>query len=230
MNEPGQSTADANIRWFADNDGYVEAQSRLPHYQHIARMVGHELRGVDHLLDVGNGGFFNYDLGIPRRVTAVDLFLADGPGPAPNTTFRRGSLLALPFPDQSFDCVLMQSVLHHVTGATAAENHRNMRRGMQEIHRVLTEGGKAVIVESTVGRLFHAFECLVYRPLLALKRGGHPVTFQFTPGHLIEAARESGFALEELSGVPWTWLVLQFGYRWPTPLTPARTLKLVLRR
>jgi SAM-dependent methyltransferase len=230
MADPAQKTVDANVRWFADNEGYAEVQSGLAHYQHIARMVGHELRGVDRLLDVGNGGFFNYDVAVPGHVTAVDLFLADGPGPAPNTTFRRGSLLDLPFPDGSFDCVLMQSVFHHVTGATPADNHRNMRRGMQELHRVLVDGGKAVVVESTVGRLFHAFERLAYRPLLAVKRGGHPVTFQFRAAHLIAAAREAGFELEEYSYVPRGWFVLQFGYRWPSLLTPARTTKLVLRR
>ena len=65
MAENMQTTADANARWFADNDGYAEAQSRLVHYRHIARMVRHELRGVDRLLDVGNGGFFNYDVSVP---------------------------------------------------------------------------------------------------------------------------------------------------------------------
>jgi SAM-dependent methyltransferase len=230
MPDEVQTTADANARWFADNDGYVAAQSGLAHYRHIARMVRRELRGVDRLLDVGNGGFFNYDVSVPRHVTAVDLFLADGPGPEPNTTFRRGSLLDLPFPDGSFDCVLMQNVFHHVTGATAGENHRNMRRGMEEVHRCLAPGGKAVIVESTVGRLFHAFERLVYRPLCLVKRGGHPVTFQFTPAHLIDAAGAHGLELDELAYVPRGWFVLQFGYRWPSLLTPARAVKLVFRR
>jgi SAM-dependent methyltransferase len=230
MAERPQSSIEANAHWFAGNDGYAAAQSRLAHYQHIARMVDHELRGVGRLLDVGNGGFFNYDLALPRHVTAVDLFVADGPGPAANTTFRQGSLLALPFPAESFDCVLAQSVFHHVTGKTASDNHQNLHRGMRELHRCLAAGGKAVVIESTVGRLFHAFERVVYRPLAAMKRGGHPVTFQFTAAHLIGAAGEAGFGLEEFSYVPRGWCVLQFGYRWPTLLTPARTVKLVFRR
>jgi SAM-dependent methyltransferase len=230
MADATQKTADANARWFADNGRYIELQSRLVHYQHIARIVRHELHGVDRLLDVGNGGFFNYDVTVPRHVTAVDLFLADGPGPAANTTFRQGSVLDLPFPDQVFDCILIQNVFHHVTGATAAESHGNLRRAVQEIHRCLAPGGKAVIVESTVGRLFHAFERLVYRPLLLVKRGGHPVTFQFTPAHLMDAATGCGFQVAEFSYVPTGWFVLQFGYRWPTALTPARTIKLVVRR
>jgi SAM-dependent methyltransferase len=225
-----QSTAGANARWFADNDRYIESQSRLEHYRHIHRMVVHELRGVGRLLDVGNGGFFNYDPGLAEHVTAVDLFLAEGPGPFPNTAFRRGSLLDLPCPDQSFGCVLMQNVFHHVTGRSVAENHRNLQRGMREIHRCLEPGGKAIVIESTVGRLFYGFERLVYRPALAVKTGGHPVTFQFTAPQLIAAAGDCGFELEEWSYVPRGRYVLQFGYTWPTLLTPARTVKLLLRR
>ena len=50
------------------------------------------------------------------------------PGPTPNSAFRRGSFLDLPFPDASFDCVLQQNVFHHVTGASVAQNHANLRR------------------------------------------------------------------------------------------------------
>jgi SAM-dependent methyltransferase len=228
--QASQSTAESNARWFADNDRYVELQSRLAHYQYVQRMITHELRDAGRVLDIGNGGFFNYDPSAAAHVTAVDLFLPDGPGPRPNTTFRRGSLLDLPFADESFDCVVMQNVFHHVTGRTAAGNHANLRRGMREIHRCLARGGKAVVVESTVGRLFHGFEWLVFRAALAVKRWGHPVTFQFTPGHLIEAAHAAGFRLEEWSYVPRGLFVLQFGYRWPSLLTPARPVKLVFRR
>jgi hypothetical protein len=56
------------------------------------------------------------------------------------------------------------------------------------------------------------------------------VTFQFTPAHLIGAAREAGFEITESQLRARGWLVLQFGYRWPTLLTPARTVKLLRRR
>jgi SAM-dependent methyltransferase len=225
-----QATASTNSEWFEDNGCYVEAQARLECYQLIQKIVEREVRGCEHVLDVGNGGFFNYDTALARRVTAVDLFLKPGPGPTRNSDFRSGSFLDLPVPDQAFDCVLQQNVLHHVTGRTPAENHTNMRRCVSEMYRCTRPGGKAVVIESTVGPFFHLFETLVYRPFLFVKRGGHPVTFQFTPRHIIRAAEDCGFGVEEFTYVPRGAFLLQFGYKWPSCLTPARPVKLVLRR
>jgi SAM-dependent methyltransferase len=225
-----QATTQTNIDWFHENEQYMASQSRLACYQNIQRIVEHELREVGELLDVGNGGFFNYDTGIVQQVTALDLFLADGPGPTPNSTFRKGSILDMPFPDASFDCVLEQNVLHHINGRTVRENHANLDQALREMYRCLRPGGKAVLIESTVGAWFYQFERLVYRAALWIKRGGHPVTFQFTPRQIIRSAEACGFHVEEFTYVPRGWFILQFGYMWPCVLTPARPIKLVLRR
>lgn len=230
MPPPTQATIATNAAWFKDNDHYAEAQTQLACYRNIQRVVEREVRGSEHLLDIGNGGFFNYDTAIVGHVTAVDLFLQDGPGPTPNSSFRTGSFLELPFPDRSFDCVLQQNVLHHVTGRTVRENFANMRQCIAEMFRVLRPGGKAVVVESTVGPLFNLFEQFVYRPFLWIKRGGHPVTFQYTPNQLQTAAKDVGLEIEEFSWIPRGLFILQFGYRWPCILTPARPVKLIFRR
>src|SRR6266545_2697523 len=141
MDNTKQTTITENIEWFNENDHYIEAQAQLEHYQHVKRMVERELRGENQVLDVGNGGFFNYDTSIAEHVTAVDLFLKDGPGSFPNTTFQQGSLLDLPFSDQSFDCVVLQNVFHHITGQTVAENHKNLYRSMQELYRCVRTNG-----------------------------------------------------------------------------------------
>ena len=223
-----QATIAANEAWFQDNDQYVEAQSQLECYRNIRSVVQRELRGVRRLLDVGNGGFFNYDASTVGHITAVDLFLKDGEGPLPNVHRRQGSLLDLPLDGPEFDCVLVQNVLHHVTGQTAAENHRNLERCLAEMARCVAPGGKVVVIESTVNAAFHALECLVFAPALWLKRGGHPVTFQFVPRHLVEAAEKAGLRVDELTYIPRGPYLLQFGYVWPSVLTPARPVKLVL--
>jgi SAM-dependent methyltransferase len=223
-----QATIAANQAWFEDNDGYVESLSQLECYRNIRSVVERELRGVRKLLDVGNGGFFNYDTSAIAHVTAVDLFLTDGEGPLPNVHRRQGSLLDLPFATAQFDCVLVQNVLHHVTGRSPRENHRNLEQCLAEIARCVEPGGKAVVIESTVNAAFHAFECLVFEAALKLKRGGHPVTFQYVPRHLVAAAAKAGLRVDELTYIPRGPYVLQFGYRWPSVLTPARPVKLVL--
>jgi SAM-dependent methyltransferase len=230
VNASKQATIQSNIAWFNENDHYMETQSRLRCYQNIQRIVESEIRGVGKLLDIGNGGFFNYDTALAEHVTAVDLFLRDGPGPTPNSAFRGGSCLDLPFDGQSFDCILEQNVLHHVTGQTVAENHQNLRQCLKEMHRCLKPTGKVVLIESTVNRLFNLFENVAYRPALWLKRGGHPVTYQFTPAQILRVAQDLGFVVREFSFVPRGLFVLQFGYRWPSLLTPARPIKLVLTR
>jgi SAM-dependent methyltransferase len=224
------STTQSNIAWFQDNARYAAKQTPLECYRHIQKIVEREIRGEGEVLDIGNGGFFNYDTALARRVTAVDLFLSDGPGPTANSSFRRGCFLDLPVASESFDCVLEQNVFHHVTGPSVAENHRNLGRCLGEMCRCLRPGGKAVIIESTVGPLFYWVEWLLYRPAAFLKRGGHPVTFQFTPRQIVRAAEAAGFGVEEFTFVPRGLLLLQMGYRWPSCLTPAKPIKLVLRK
>src|SRR4051794_6638593 len=99
MSSIQQATVTSNCDWFHDNDHYIASQSKLEHYQLVRKIVQQEVRGIGDLLDVGNGGFFNYDTALVGHATAVDLFLTDGPGPTPNSSFRKGSFLDLPFPE-----------------------------------------------------------------------------------------------------------------------------------
>jgi len=55
----------------------------------------------------------------------------------PHEAIRQGSVLDLPWPDNSFDVVFSHGVLHHVP---------EIRQAQQEIHRVLRPGGELVIM------------------------------------------------------------------------------------
>ena len=70
---------------------------------------------------------------------------ADGTGRAP--TFVVGDVAALPFPDRSFDTVISTFSMHHWSDRTA---------GLDEIARVLADGGRALIWDLKPGALpFH---------------------------------------------------------------------------
>jgi SAM-dependent methyltransferase len=55
----------------------------------------------------------------------------------PFEDLRQGSVLAVPWPDNSFDVVFSHGVLHHVP---------DIRRAQGEIHRVLKPGGQLVVM------------------------------------------------------------------------------------
>jgi SAM-dependent methyltransferase len=55
----------------------------------------------------------------------------------PCEELRQGSVLSLPFADDTFDLVFSHGVLHHVPGITQAQS---------EIHRVLRPGGQLVVM------------------------------------------------------------------------------------
>jgi SAM-dependent methyltransferase len=225
-----QATVDTNAAYFDSNDSYREVQARLDCYRNINHTLARELKGVGDLLDVGSGGFFNYDTSVVGSVTAVDLFMGGkGIEPSPGVTHVEGSVLDLPFESGSFDCVLAQNLLHHVTGSDPAENHRNLHRSLSEMSRCVRPDGKLVIIESTVGPVFHTFETLVYTPLERIRKSGHPVTFQFTPQHIRDATAAAGMEIEDLVYIPRGRWLLHFGHVWPTLLTPARPIKLVAR-
>lgn len=55
----------------------------------------------------------------------------------PHVALKRGSVLEIPYPDQSFDVVFSHGVLHHVP---------DIERAQREIRRVLKPGGELIVM------------------------------------------------------------------------------------
>ncbi|MGD1067918.1 MAG: class I SAM-dependent methyltransferase, partial [Vulcanimicrobiaceae bacterium] len=167
----GQSegSASKNALWFDHNAEYAQNVSTLDTYRRLRKETDHRLGDPGLLLDIGNGGVFDYDVTKARKLTALDLFL-DGktaPVQAPNIEYVRGSALDLPFDDGSFDTVFMSMLLHHLTGGTVAETLLNVRKSIAECARVVKPDGRVVIVESCVPAWFYVFERIAYQPACA---------------------------------------------------------------
>ena len=232
--QQSEAAARKNSSFFADNDAYAESVSGLTTYRNVRAFVDREVAGLSQLLDVGNGGVFDYDVTLVDRITAVDLFLDEGDrdGFPENVTPRRGNALKLDEPSGLYDGVLLVNVFHHLVGRRARDVERNAVQALAEAERVLAPGGKLIIVESCVPAWFYAIERLGFAPLAAFAGTplmDHPPTVQLTFERLrsLAAAR---FALERAHSLPMGRWILQFGRRWPSALTPARHHAIVARK
>jgi SAM-dependent methyltransferase len=223
-----------NILFFRDRrDGYRGSVDTLDTYRNIRAAINREIQGMDRVLDVGNGGTFDYDVTLARELVALDLFLEELPPGAlpPNVQARNGSALDLPFPGESFDAVLIVMVIHHLIGSSVGESLTNAQRAIQEAFRVLAPGGKLVLVESCVPAWFYRFERMIFGP--ATKVIGrlleHPPTLQFTP-EIIAGIIEQCGANAELTPIPLGRWVLQYGFKFPSALTPVAPYRFVARK
>ena len=201
----------------------------------IGAAIEREVSGIPLLLDVGNGGVFQYDTAKVGEIVAVDLFLDRLPAshfPA-NVTAGAGDALALAEPDATYDGVLHALVYHHLVGADPEAMIANVRRAIAEADRVLKPGGRLVVAESCVPPWFYEVEKVLYRPLVALTRTrlmrGHPPTIQISFDRLRALIGEC-FEVESAYRVPPGRWITQFGRLWPTALTPARGHMVVGRK
>src|SRR5262245_19900790 len=112
-----QTTEQKNKSFFFDHHlEYKSKVAALETYRNIFREVSAAVDGADVLVDVGNGGVFDYDTTHVKKITAVDLmFTPDFNSPLPaNAEAMLGSALALPIVDGYAGMVLMNMLLHHL--------------------------------------------------------------------------------------------------------------------
>jgi SAM-dependent methyltransferase len=231
--QAGDSVA-RNQDFFA-GDTYARNADRLDSHASIRSVLTAELTGAGDVLDVGNGGVFEYDPTVVESVTAVDLFFDDEGGSAkapPNVVFRKGDALGLTEESGSFDVVVQAFLYHHLTGVRAADSIENTRRAISEAARVLKPSGRLVVAESCIPSSLYGLEKMLYQPLRALAAtrllGGHPATLQLPVGTLRGLVDEQ-MVVDRVVPIPLGRWITQFGRRWPTALTPARAFMIVAR-
>jgi SAM-dependent methyltransferase len=234
--EPSQApdAAAQNADFFA-RDKHGEDVAVLDTYARIREAIEREVAGCRRLLDVGNGGVFQYDTKLIEQIVAVDLFLDRLPTAQfpSNVTPRKGDALDLDQPDSSYDGVLEALLYHHLVGSRADDLVENVRRAIGEAARVLKPGGRLIVAESCVPPWFYRVERVMFGLLVALAKtpvlGGHPATLQLPFELLVELVGERLEVVRAHRVPPGRWTT-QFGRRWPMALTPARAFIVVARK
>jgi SAM-dependent methyltransferase len=229
------AAAAANERYFLEGDSaYRDAIATIDSYRAIHRAVTTAIEGVDDLLDIGNGGVFDYDTSVVRAITGIDLAVDSLPleGRPENVTMIAGDALSLPRPDAAHDGVLMVMLLHHLVGRTWRDCAANLDRAIAEAARVLRPGGRLVIVESCVPGWFQQIEKLLYRPSRAVieRLITHPPTFQFTADAVAQTIERHCGGEPRIDRIPLGRFVLQYGVKFPTALTPVRAIRFVAQK
>src|SRR5262245_7902932 len=228
------TSAEQNAEFFA-REKHGRHAAELDTYRHIREALTREVAGSELLLDVGNGGVFEYDTRRVSRIVAVDLFLDRLPAShfPPNVTARKGDALALDEPDETYGVVLEALLYHHLVGRRPDDSLATVRQAISEAERVLRPGGRLVIAESCVPRWFYGVERLMFRPLTLVAGtrllGGHPAVLQL-PFPLLQELVAERLEIEQAYRIPMGRWLTQFGLRWPTALTPARAVIVVARK
>ena len=225
---------DKNISFFRENlQAYGKDVQELDTYVAIRAFTSEAIKGIDRLLDIGNGGVFDYDVDQVRHIVALDLFLddIDTSSYPSHIIFKTGSALDIPEPDKSFDGAIQVMLLHHIVGNTVTESRNNVNTAIREAMRILKPGGKLIIVESCVPKWFYAFEKLIF-PLASRIINliiPHPITLQYPISLIKDIASDYSINIKVVR-IPKGQVVLQYGFKFPSILTPINPFIFIVKK
>jgi SAM-dependent methyltransferase len=142
------------------------------------------------VLDIGNGGYFPYDINLPSSIISVDVS-KEMLGKITDRKVRTvvgdaRTLIAIE--DASVDIVLLLFCIHHVNGRNAKEAVSSMNEIIKAAYSKLKDGGRLIIAEATLNRPLYFIETLSYKPIyFFLKMFGRDMVFFHNNANIISS-------------------------------------------
>jgi len=172
-------------------------------HERIKREIEPRLRGL--VLDIGSAGKPDYGSNPTRTIVSLDyVFECFGDAGKKDVLNLAGDIRALPLKDAAVDAIVIQFVIHHLTGDFLEKNLGHVRRAIAESARVLKKGGRIFIIDSMVPAILEAVErgsyIFSYSFLRAL---GKPMVYFFSPGSFRRLLDRYGLRPEVALSVDW---------------------------
>jgi ubiquinone/menaquinone biosynthesis C-methylase UbiE len=139
----GMGMEGAVAKWYASI-----TKKSMEDFKTLARRTAEQLSAGRRVLEVAPGpGYFAIELaklgqyeiaGLDISETFVEIARANAAQAGVSIDFRRGNASSMPFEDQTFDHILCRAAFKNFTDPAGA---------LQEMHRVLKPGGRAMIID-----------------------------------------------------------------------------------
>ena len=122
------------------------------------------------VLDIGNGGVINYSFANLEELRCLDLEVSKKAkkkyATFSNISFTKGNVFDMKdIPDNYYDAIIIQTVIHHLAGNTPRESEQNVLEALRNCKQILKKDGKVLVVESVVKPWFDVVERTFY-PLM----------------------------------------------------------------
>lgn len=222
-----KSIEQKNIDFFANNSEYQNDVNKIDTYKILFNEITNNISGSYKLLDVGHGGSFDYDTKKVKEIIGLDLDQMIKEESLPkNIRLKVGSALNIPNDLKNFDTTLLVMLIHHLVGKNVKENLKNLDKCLYESKKTLSENGKIIIVESCVPYWFYIIEKLLFKlsSFLITKLLKHPPAFQFTKEIIIKSLKDNNYKNISFTKIKQGKYILQYGFKFPTILTPVETI------
>ncbi len=218
--------------YFAKNPEHVK--NALNEYQHLYKNVGEMLNkhisGI--VVDIGSGGTFNYNTSHLKLLIAGDLTTANKERREENIVFVNLDMRSLPLKKKCVNRVIMQHLLHHLADGTFKKTKKNLQAGLREVHSVIRDSGKVIIIEGTVPPFFEFLQ----RILFGINKYAYdylfnfPMVFVYSQQTIVDELKNAGFSLETCESIDDGDILPIFGLNLPRKYIPLKHLFMILTK